>query len=178
MNKNPDSFIICNISVTYPKSRIFDIFQQKKICVIESIQFVLSDETYDYACVYVAKWYSGKLSGRFIETLQTRQYVELIDYNNYIWKIVSMPSIIQNRPKWFHTCSNNDDTNSRAVIKIRSKPNNSELSYCTDSDSSDRNNDTNSDTISISETDNSYKFDSELDSSDIDEIINDLLKKD
>jgi len=121
---NPHSFIICNISIEYPKRRLFDIFEQKKICIIESIEFVLSEDQYCYAIVYVANWYCGKLCMQFLEKLKKKGYVELIDCNHYVWKIVSTPTIMKEKPKWFQMKKIHDDNHSDSVIiKIKSKPN-------------------------------------------------------
>lgn len=126
------SFIICNIYIDYPKRRIFDIFQQKKICIIESIEFVLGEDQYCDAIVYVAKWYYGKLCSEFIEKLKDKNYVELIDCNHHTWKIVSTPTIIKDRPKWFQskrTVNIHNDNNDLVVIKIKSKPNMDDNNY-------------------------------------------------
>ena len=128
MNPNPHSFIICNISIEYPKRRLFDIFQQKKICIIESIEFILSENKYCYAIIYVASWDNGKLCIKFLEKLQEKKYVELVDCNNYVWKIVSTPIIIKQHPKWFQTqrktCIHQENNNDRedVIVKIKSKP--------------------------------------------------------
>lgn len=119
---HPHSFIICNISIDYPKRRIFDIFQQKKICIIESIEFVLSEDNNCYAIVYIANWYYGKVCIHFIENLMEKNYVELIDCNHHVWKIVSTPTIIKNKPKWFQSKSAVHTESNDVVVKIKSKP--------------------------------------------------------
>lgn len=100
----PNSFIICNISISYPKRRIFDIFQQKKICIVESIEFIFNDNEnlWCHASVYVAKWFNGKVCEKFLEQLYTQRSVDFID-DHHIWKIIPTPTIIERNTtqKWF-----------------------------------------------------------------------------
>lgn len=175
MNNEPNSFIICNISIQFPKRRIFDIFQQKKLCIIESIEFILQEESNSdicYASVYVAKWYSGKVSSRFVENLQTTHYVEIIDCNNYIWKIISTPHILRSAPKWYQTHHNTNRNNNRddlssVVVKIKSKPipYASETGTCTSTPTNDTDNDYDDD-YNDSDDDDSVFAESESDYAD------------
>lgn len=111
----PHSFLICSIPISYPKRRFFDIFQQKKICIVESIEFILSeDEPTCRASVYVAKWFHGKVCEKFLQQLRTHRSIDFIDDNHYVWKIMSTPKRNVSS-KWFFTPESN-------IIKMKLNP--------------------------------------------------------
>lgn len=122
----PTSFIICNIPISYPKRRLFDIFQYKKICIIESIEFIFTDENHlCHASVYVAQWFRGKVCEKFLEDMHIQTYVHFVDDNHCIWKIMPTPKIIeQTTPqKWFRQNQKVSNAKSEnAVVKMKRKP--------------------------------------------------------
>ena len=122
----PTSFIICDICVSYPKRRIFDIFQQKKICIVESIEFIVTENHLCHASVYVSKWYTGKISEKFVEKLMTERSLEFTDHNHCTWKIIPTPLIIQRKAsqKWFQqkVSTENSENKDVMVVKIKPKP--------------------------------------------------------
>lgn len=163
----PSSFILCSIPVSYPKRRIFDMFQQKKICIVESIEFIFTDDEHlCHASIYIAKWYQGKLCENFLKQLRTKHFVHFVDGNHYVWKIIPTPTIVQRNtsPKWFQKKVSSGQSEN-PVVKIKSKPN----TISVGSDLSDISDD---DTGVSDDDDDAIDYNS--DDSDIDSLITEI----
>jgi len=122
MNQLPTSFTLCNISIKYPKNKIFRAFQN--ICSIAHIDFMVpvNKPPFCQANVYVNKWIHGILSAKFIELLQTSRFFDFIIHNFYVWRI--MPFTIfhytpnQSECQKIHIAEND----SIVIVKIKQKP--------------------------------------------------------